>query len=235
MAELETARLRLRQWRPDDLELFARLNADPEVMRYFPSPLTREESDRLALGAQEAIASRGWGLWAVEVTDEIPFIGFVGLAEPRFEAHFTPALEVGWRLDRPFWGHGYATEGGRAALAFAFQELGREEVVSFTTVLNEPSRRVMERLGMTRNPEDDFDHPLVDDPRVRPHVLYRLGRVAGNGPTAVAPPSSTRLWPLTCEERGEARKTTASATSRDSPGRPVWAAWATGVARRIQP
>jgi len=134
---VRTARLELRQWREDDLALFAALNADPETMRFFPSALTREQSDSLAERARAQIAERGWGLWAVEVFDSDRFIGFVGLAEPRFEAHFTPAVEVGWRLARDAWGRGYATEGGRAALAFAFDELGLDEVVSFTAVVNE--------------------------------------------------------------------------------------------------
>jgi RimJ/RimL family protein N-acetyltransferase len=176
MNTVRTARLELRQWREGDLAPFAALNADPETMRFFPSALTRAESDSLATGAQLQIAERGWGLWAVEVADSGRFIGFVGLAEPRFEAHFTPAVEVGWRLARDAWGHGYATEGGRAALAFAFDELGLEEVVSFTAVVNERSRKVMERLGMTRDPADDFDHPSITDGPLRRHVLYRVGR-----------------------------------------------------------
>jgi RimJ/RimL family protein N-acetyltransferase len=175
MNAVRTARLELREWREDDLEPFASLNADPETMRFFPSALTREESDSLAGRAQAQLAEQGWGLWAVEVTDSGQFIGFVGLAEPRFEAHFTPAVEVGWRLARDAWGYGYATEGGRAALAFAFGELGLEEVVSFTAVVNERSRKVMERLPMTHDPEDDFDHPSIAAGPLRRHVLYRTG------------------------------------------------------------
>ena len=174
------ARLLLRQWREDDFAPFAALNADPEVMRHFPAPLTRRQSDAFASRARAHIEVLGWGLWAVELEDA-PFIGFVGLSEARFEAHFTPAVEVGWRLAREHWGHGYATEGGRAALAFAFDELRLPEIVSFTTVANDRSRRVMERLGLTHDPADDFDHPQLspDDP-VRPHVLYRLSRAALN-------------------------------------------------------
>jgi ribosomal-protein-alanine N-acetyltransferase len=176
VTELRTERLLLRQWRDDDLEPFAELNADPEVMEHFPAPLARDESDRLARRARDRIAADGWGLWAVEVVGSQPFVGFVGLAEPGFEAHFTPALEVGWRLARTAWGNGYATEAGRAALAYAFEELGRDEVVSFTSTGNLRSRRVMERLGMTHDPADDFDHPRVEDPRLRRHVLYRSTR-----------------------------------------------------------
>jgi RimJ/RimL family protein N-acetyltransferase len=182
MNTVRTARLELRQWREDDLVPFAALNADPETMRFFPSALTREQSDSLAERARAQIAEQGWGLWAVEVVDSRRFIGFVGLAEPRFVAHFTPAVEVGWRLARDAWGHGYATEGGRAVLAFAFGELGLDEVVSFTAVVNDRSRRVMERLGMSHDPEDDFDHPSIGDGSLRRHVLYR----------SFSPPASSR-------------------------------------------
>lgn len=172
---MRTERLLLRQWRDDDLEPFAELNADPEVMRYFPAPLTREQSDALAGRERERIARDGWGLWAVEVVDGPPFVGFVGLARPRFEAHFTPAVEIGWRLARGHWGNGYATEAARAVLAFGFDELRLAEIVSFTSVANVPSQRVMERLGMTRDAEGDFDHPnLAAGHPLRRHVLYRI-------------------------------------------------------------
>ena len=174
---MRTPRLVLRQWRDADLEPFAALNGDPEVMRYFPATLTREQSDALAARERARIDERGWGLWAVELVDSATFIGFVGLAEARFDAHFTPAVEIGWRLARESWGNGYATEGARAVVDTAFQELGLDEIVSFTAVENEPSRRVMERLGMTHDPGDDFDHPLL--PPGHPlgrHVLYRLRR-----------------------------------------------------------
>lgn len=174
MRELRTDRLLLRQWRDEDREPFAALNADPIVMEHFPSTMTRRESDAFVDFNIATIAERGWGLWAVEADGA--FIGFVGLNVPRFEAHFTPAVEIGWRLARGAWGHGYATEAARAVLAFAFGELGLEEVVSFTTVENRRSRRVMERIGMTYDPDGDFDHPNVTVERVRPHVLYRLAR-----------------------------------------------------------
>jgi RimJ/RimL family protein N-acetyltransferase len=144
-------------------------------MRYFPSTLTREESDALAELFRAGIEERGWGLWAVEVVAGDPFIGFVGLNVPSFEAHFTPAVEIGWRLLRRAWGNGYATEAARAAAAYGFDEVGVHEIVSFTTVANAPSRRVMERLGMTHDPADDFDHPrLAEGDPLRRHVLYRL-------------------------------------------------------------
>jgi RimJ/RimL family protein N-acetyltransferase len=171
---LATERLLLRQWRDDDRAPFAALNADPEVMRYFSKRLTSEESDGLAAYIWGIIDRQGWGLWAVEVQGGAPFIGFVGLGAPGFEAHFTPAIEVGWRLHRDHWGRGYATEAAIAALTFAFEELNLPEVVSFTTVGNERSRRVMERLGMSHDPGDDFDHPSVADGPLRPHVLYRI-------------------------------------------------------------
>ena len=179
--ELSTARLVLRRWQDSDLEPFAALNADPEVMRHFPAPMSREESDSFAHMVRETIDRQGWGLWAVGVTRGPPYIGFVGLNTARFDAPFTPAVEVGWRLARDHWGHGYATEAARAAVAFGFDELHLEEIVSFTAPANERSRRVMERLGMTHNPLDDFDHPRVPD-RLNPHVLYRLKRaeIAGD-------------------------------------------------------
>jgi RimJ/RimL family protein N-acetyltransferase len=166
----------LRPWREEDLEPFAALNADPDVMRHFPAMLTRAESDAMVARIEASFEERGYGLWAAEVVGGPPFIGFVGLAYQTFPAHFTPAVEVGWRLAKAHWGNGYAPEGARAALDFAFDELGLDEVVSMTTVANDKSRRVMEKIGMTRDPADDFEHPNVTDPRIRPHVLYRISR-----------------------------------------------------------
>ena len=146
-------------------------------MRYFPKLLTREESDALIENQGLLLELRGWGLWAVEVAGGAPFVGFVGLAEPQFDAHFTPCVEVGWRLAREHWGHGYATEAARAAVGFGFDELGLDEIVALTTPANVRSRRVMERLGMTHDPADDFEHPLLPPGHlIRPHVLYRLSR-----------------------------------------------------------
>lgn len=174
---MRTSRLLLRQWTDADRAPFAALNADPEVMRWFPFTLSREESDALADRISGHIAEHGWGLWALEVADGGAFAGFTGLARPRFEAHFTPAVEIGWRLPRWAWGRGYATEAARAGLAYAFGTLGLDEVVSFTAAGNLPSRAVMERLGMTRDPADDFDHPMVErDHPLSRCVLYRLGR-----------------------------------------------------------
>ncbi len=174
---LHTERLILRAWRDSDLEPFARLNADARVMRYFPAPLTTAESDALATRIRSAFDQRGWGLWAVEIPGVAPFAGFIGLSQPRFEAHFTPCTEVGWRLAPECWGHGYATEGALAAIGFGFRELHLDEVVSFTAESNTPSRRVMERAGMTHTPADDFEHPgLPAGHALRRHVLFRRAR-----------------------------------------------------------
>jgi ribosomal-protein-alanine N-acetyltransferase len=171
---LRTLRLHLRPWRDEDLAPFAAMNADPRVMEFFPALLGREQSDAMVAGIREHFSGHGFGLWAVEVPGVAEFIGFVGLAIPRFEAHFTPCVEIGWRLAREHWGRGYATEAARAALDFGFRDLELEEIVSFTTAANVRSRAVMERIGMTRSPEDDFDHPAVsEDHPLRRHVLYR--------------------------------------------------------------
>ena len=173
---IRSARLVLRNWCDADLEPFAALNAHPEVMRWLPAPLARAESDALAARIRAELAERGFGLWALESPGEAPFLGFVGLSVPAFKAPFTPCVEVGWRLAWRFWGKGYATEAAHAVLAHAFGELGMREVVSFTTAGNLASRRVMEKLGMSRDPREDFVHPSLaaGDP-LRPHVLYRIG------------------------------------------------------------
>jgi len=178
-----TERLRLRGWRAGDREPFAALNADPVAMEHFPSTMTRAESDGFADRIDATLRERGWGLWAVEVAGGAPFIGFVGLHEARFEAPFTPAVEVGWRLLPAHWGHGYATEAARAALEVGFGEVGLAEIVSFTIPANRRSRAVMERLGMRRDPADDFDHPDIPAGHpMRRHVLYRLTRRAWEAP-----------------------------------------------------
>ena len=159
--ELVTDRLLLRRWRPEDRPLFAAINADPRVMEFFPKLLSREESDATVDRIEAHFAQHGFGLWAVEVPGVTPFAGFVGLAHPRFEATFTPCVEIGWRLAAEHWGRGYATEGATAALAFGFEQLKLAEILSFTVPGNVRSRRVMEKIGMTHSPADDFDHPLV--------------------------------------------------------------------------
>lgn len=174
MHELTTERLRLRGWRPEDRAPFAALNADPEVMEHFPALLTRAESDTLADRIEAHFAREGWGLWAMQERTTGRFLGFTGLARPGFDAPFMPAVEIGWRLARPAWGQGYATEAARASMAFGFDDAGLDEIVSLAVVANGRSRAVMERLGMTRDPAEDFDHPLVEPGPLRRHVLYRL-------------------------------------------------------------
>jgi RimJ/RimL family protein N-acetyltransferase len=177
IATIQTPRLQLRPWRDEDLAPFAELNADPRVMEFFPKALDRPESDMAAARIREHFARHGFGLWAVEVPGVADFIGFVGLAIPRFEAHFTPCVEIGWRLAREQWGRGYATEAARAVLSFGFRDLGLDEIVSFTTMANRRSRAVMERIGMSRSPADDFDHPALPEGHpLRRHVLYRARR-----------------------------------------------------------
>lgn len=175
--DLRTDRLWLRRWLPGDLAPFAALNADARVMEYFPAVLSREETDTLASRIEAHFEQHGFGLWAVEIPDVTSFAGFIGLSVPRFEAPFTPCVEIGWRLAPEYWGRGYATDGARAVLDFAFNALGLDEVVSFTAPGNLRSRRVMEKIGMVHNPADDFDHPaLPGGHRLRRHVLYRMAR-----------------------------------------------------------
>jgi RimJ/RimL family protein N-acetyltransferase len=175
--KLETTRLRLRRWTQRDEEPFAVMNADPRVMEHFPSPLTRAESDALVARIQAEFEERRFSFWAVEILNVAPFAGFIGLSVPQFSTHFTPCVEIGWRLAAEYWNHGYATEGARAAVVFGFDVLKLDEIVAFTTPGNIRSRRVMEKIGMTHDPADDFDHPLVPEGhRLRPHVLYRLKR-----------------------------------------------------------
>ena len=174
---LATDRLILRRFRDSDREPFARLNGDPEVMSQFPRPLTRDESDALVDRIVARFDERGYGLWAVERREDGIFLGFTGLAYQTFEAPFTPCVEVGWRLDRFAWGHGYATEAAREALKFGFEVACLEEIVSFTATTNAGSRRVMEKIGLHHDPADDFDNPsFAAGHPLRRHVLYRLSR-----------------------------------------------------------
>lgn len=176
---VDTPRLLLRQWTDADVEPFARLGADPEVMRYFPATMSRAESAALVDRMRQRIDRDGWGLWAVEVRDGGPLdgrmIGFTGLVLQTFAAHFTPAVEIGWRLSRDAWGHGYASEAARAVLAEGFGPIGLDEIVSMAAVENTRSRAVMERIGMHRAAHDDFEHPaLMHGHPLRRHVLYRI-------------------------------------------------------------
>jgi RimJ/RimL family protein N-acetyltransferase len=173
--QLRTDRLVLRRWRDEDRAPFAAMNADPEVMEHFPATLTSDESDALIDRIAAGFEQHGFGFWALEIAETGRFIGFTGLSVPRFQAHFTPAVEIGWRLTRSGWGHGYASEAARRALGFAFDDLGLDEVVSFTTRGNLRSQAVMERIGMTYDPAGDFDHPLLAEGHpFRRHVLWRM-------------------------------------------------------------
>ena len=172
---LDTERLRLRNWQPGDREPFAQLNADPRVMEFFPKRLTREESDAMVDRIEEHFRGKGFGLYAAELRGDSRFIGYVGLHAPAFEAHFTPCVEIGWRLASDVWGQGLASEGARAVVRHAFEDLRFNEIVSFTVPANLRSIRVMEKIGMTHDPTEDFEHPnLPVSHPLRHHVLYRL-------------------------------------------------------------
>ncbi|MEU5882943.1 GNAT family N-acetyltransferase [Spirillospora sp. NPDC047279] len=190
---LTTERLTLRGWREDDLAPFAELNADPAVMEHFPATLDRAASDALATRITAGFAAHGFGLWAVETTADRRFIGFTGLSVPGFHAPFLPGVEIGWRLARGAWGHGYATEAARRALRFGFHDAGLAEILSFTATGNTRSQAVMRRIGMTHDSAADFDHPdLPEGHPLRRHVLYRatassLGRPTQQGPDQQGP------------------------------------------------
>jgi len=177
MNVITTERLLLRRWFPADREPFAQMNADPRVMQFFPGLLSREESDRGVDRIEAHFEEHGFGLCAVELSQDHAFIGFIGLQIPSFQASFTPCVEIGWRLAAEHWGTGLATEGARSIVRDAFETVGLKELVSFTVPGNIRSRRVMEKLGMIRDPAHDFDHPnLPEGHPLRRHVLYRLRR-----------------------------------------------------------
>jgi ribosomal-protein-alanine N-acetyltransferase len=172
---IKTERLLLRRWLDSDRLPFQNMNADPRVMEFFPALLSPAESDALIDRAQAHFDSHCFGPFAVELLENQFLIGFIGLSIPNFDAPFIPAVEIGWRLAFDCWGRGFATEGARAVINFAFEDLGLDSLVSFTVPENLRSRRVMEKLGMTHDPADDFDHPrLPEDHPMRRHVLYRL-------------------------------------------------------------
>jgi|SRR5450631_3574730 RimJ/RimL family protein N-acetyltransferase len=176
---LNTDRLILRSWLAADREPFARVNRDPAVMEFMPALLTAEESNSFVDRIEAHFEEHGFGLWAVELRDPTRFIGYVGLAVPRFKAPFTPVVEIGWRLAPEVWRQGLATEAAHAVVRHAFEVLRIPNLVSFTVPANLPSRRVMEKLGMTHDPNDDFDHPLLPNGHpLRRHILYRLSNVA---------------------------------------------------------
>ncbi|TXD98443.1 GNAT family N-acetyltransferase [Psychrobacter frigidicola] len=175
---LETQRLYLRQWQPSDFATFAAMNADPEIMRYFPKLLSAAVSDVIANKCQQLIKDNGWGFWALSLKSDLKkadnFIGFVGLNATHADLPFAPSVEIGWRLHKDYWGQGYATEAAQASLKFAFEELHLTEVVAFTAVINRPSQKVMLRIGMT-NTQDNFYHPMLETNHVlAKHVLYKI-------------------------------------------------------------
>jgi RimJ/RimL family protein N-acetyltransferase len=182
---IETDRLLLRNWEKRDRDPFARLNADTRVMEFMPACLSAVETDLLVDRIQDHFRKNGFGLYAAELRREHEFIGFVGLAIPSFEAHFTPCVEIGWRLSAAHWGHGLATEGAKAVVRHAFESLALAALVSFTARANLQSRRVMEKIGMTHDPSEDFDHPnLPEGHPLRRHVLYRLRRTESERSTS---------------------------------------------------
>ncbi|MCR9232797.1 GNAT family N-acetyltransferase [Gimesia chilikensis] len=177
---METTRLILRRWCEDDVTPFVELNKDPRVMQYYPSTLTSEQSMQMMDDIQKHFEEYGFGLWAVEIKDQTPFAGFIGLAVPQFTAFFTPCIEILWRLATPYWNQGYATEGAHAVLDFGFDECNLKQIVSFTVPSNIASRRVMEKIGMSYI--DNFDHPgLPDNDPLQRHVLYSINRSERDG------------------------------------------------------
>lgn len=178
MTVIETSRLRLRPWSEYDQTAFAQMNADPVVMRYFPAPLSRSESDALMAGLQSLIDQNGYGFWALEHKSTQALMGFVGLNDQPIDSGFpvTPLTEIGWRLAAAYWGQGYAPEAAKAVLQWAWQHLDLDSIYAFTTRLNQPSRRVMEKIGMS-NTGMDFDHPrLAADHALARHCFYRIAR-----------------------------------------------------------
>lgn len=175
--QLRTDRLLLRRWRTSDAALFAEMNRDPRVMEHFPALMTDEETAAAIARINDHFEQHGFGLWAIEVPSTAPFVGYVGLRRIPWEASFTPNVEIGWRLAADHWDQGYATEAALAALQFGFKKLKRQEIVSFTVPVNRRSRRVMERIGMSHCPGEDFAHPMLPaDHPLSTHVLYRMSR-----------------------------------------------------------
>ncbi|MEV6123303.1 GNAT family N-acetyltransferase [Streptomyces sp. NPDC052077] len=177
MAELRTDRLVLRRWRDSDLEPWAAMNSDPEVREHLGDLLTREQSDASVARFQAGFDQRGYGFWAVQSRATGEFIGFAGLDQVDDGMPFS-GVEIGWRLARSAWGRGYATEAALAGLAFGFETLGLPEILAVTTAANLRSRGVMRRIGMTRDPADDFDDPTAPEGPLRPKLLYRIARGA---------------------------------------------------------
>lgn len=175
---METERLKLRQWIASDKQPFYELNSDLEVMKYFHKTLSKKESDLFIKIMKSKIAKNNWGFWAVELKSSNDFIGFVGLNSPAVKLPFSPCVEIGWRLSKKYWGNGYATEAAQVSLRYAFEQLSLDEVVSFTSVINSPSRAVMKRINMS-NVSQNFDHPSVPkENKLKEHVLYKITKKA---------------------------------------------------------
>ncbi len=173
MIYIETSRLIIRSWKEEDLKEFGRLNSDEAVMRYFPKTLSEGETDAFYEAIQEEFKTHNYGLYAVEVKENREFIGFIGFHEATFDMDFTPCIEIGWRLKKEAWGHGYATEGAKACIKYGFEQLGFREIFSFTAEINKPSENVMKKLGMSYIKE--FNHPRVEDKSpLYKHVLYSI-------------------------------------------------------------
>ena len=177
---IETERLYLRQWQASDFAIFAAMNADPEVMKYFPKLLSAKVSDIIANKCQQLIEDNGWGFWALSLKEgsnkNDAFIGFVGLNQTHADMSFAPCVEIAWRLRKEFWGQGYATEAARASLDFAFSELALDEVVAFTAVINKRSQLLMKRIRMT-DTQNNFYHPALESNHLlAEHVLYKITR-----------------------------------------------------------
>jgi RimJ/RimL family protein N-acetyltransferase len=225
---LRSPRLLLRLWCEEDLDRFAGLSADPAVMQYLMPLPDRAASDAAAQRYREHFARHGFGFWAVELPGACPFIGFVGLLYVPYEAHFTPAVEVAWRLDSRYWGRGYASEAASAALDDGFERLGLAEIVAVTVPANRRSRAVMERLGMRRTAADDFASPRVPDGHpLKRHVLYRLQRRDLAGPPDDCRPdgsrrqfsvSSTGTWSEALSQLRLSRSTCAPSSAPRSGG-----------------
>lgn len=174
---IETPRLILRQWKESDLRPFAEMNADPEVMKYFLKPLTEEESNAMVEKCSQRLAEDKFGYWAVEEKETCDFLGFVALQRVPFECPVKGQIEIGWRLKGSAWGKGFASEGAKKLLEYGFSHLGFDEIVSITAKVNERSQKVMERIGMKRRQEDNFDHiKIPEENPLRPHVIYRIGK-----------------------------------------------------------
>ncbi|MBX9770450.1 MAG: GNAT family N-acetyltransferase [Candidatus Obscuribacterales bacterium] len=175
--QLETERLFLRHWQESDVEPFCAITSDPEVRRYYPNVLSASETKTLVVRIKAHFEKENFGLWSVELKSTGEFIGYTGLQKPTIEAHFMPCVEIGWTIAKKHWGNGYAPEAAAKALEDGFTRIGLDEIVSFTTVSNDKSIRVMEKLGMTRNPKDDYSHPLLPQGHpLKPHVLFRLSK-----------------------------------------------------------